>query len=71
MSTPHKCPVCDGSGQVPSQFTTSTQANCSACNGSGIVWDTPEPSVRLAPSDPLNQLLDGLIDVFSQDIHAA
>lgn len=45
--TPHKCPVCNGSGLVPSRFysqspywgsTTITSNNCRSCNGSGILW---------------------------------
>ena len=45
---PHVCPVCNGTGEVPSGFynqtsgtwTTSdnTTEQCRTCNGSGIVW---------------------------------
>lgn len=41
---PHRCPVCDGIGFVPSGFyspcgTTSFSAEqCKTCNGSGVVW---------------------------------
>jgi len=44
---PHKCPVCNGRGCVPSGFYTynnyhSTTAllteMCRTCNGKGIVW---------------------------------
>lgn len=56
MSTPHKCPVCDGSGQVPSQGSTATHVNCGACNGAGIVWDHSAPAkivIRIAPHETM------------------
>ena len=42
--TPHKCPVCDGSGTIWNYNNDSTAcgctATCHACNGAGIVWET-------------------------------
>ena len=52
--TPHKCPVCEGRGNVPSGFydsptmiheypptsTVSTTETCKSCNGQGILWDS-------------------------------
>lgn len=49
--TPHKCPVCEGRGMVPSTFYQSTAADgtgatsslgtetCRTCGGTGIVWE--------------------------------
>ena len=36
MAKPHKCPVCDGEGQV----IPSPPKTCHACGGTGIVWET-------------------------------
>ena len=47
--TPHKCPVCDGSGKVtrppwvagdqPIWTSSGTETyDCNACHGTGIVW---------------------------------
>lgn len=49
MRTPHKCPVCDGSGKVSrppwvagDQLTwdasTAEPYECQACNATGVVW---------------------------------
>ena len=49
--TPHKCPVCDGTGLVSkppyvagdqNEWVTSSTGPyaCHACGGSGIVWST-------------------------------
>ena len=42
---PHTCPVCGGTGTVPSNFynhsqtgTTCNPEPCRSCNGTGIVW---------------------------------
>jgi len=44
---PHKCPVCEGSGIVPSGFylktgdswtSNTTSEKCRACDGKGIIW---------------------------------
>jgi len=53
MSTPHRCPVCGGSGKVGAvdcfgQHVATTAGlltnPCHACNGTGIVWEpTMEP----------------------------
>jgi len=49
MSTPHRCPICNGNGLVPNGFynqtsgmwcTTDTAPECcKSCNGKGIVWE--------------------------------
>jgi len=54
MSTPHKCPVCQGRGTVLSSFygpesTAFNEVACRSCQGTGIVWskdlaqDKPDP----------------------------
>ena len=47
MPIPHRCPVCGGKGQVPSDFyspftysTTLPFQQCRACCGSGILWES-------------------------------
>lgn len=42
--TPHKCPVCNGAGQVwpINDFKTTSipgPTPCRACGGTGIVWE--------------------------------
>ncbi len=62
MDTPHKCPVCNGTGLVsippdlPGDQLTYTSASirsyeCKACTGSGIVWElvTEEPFIASNP----------------------
>lgn len=51
IPTPHRCPVCDGRGNVPYGFYSgqpvgSTTAAplpepCRSCAGSGLVWRQP------------------------------
>lgn len=39
--TPHRCPVCGGTGLVSKSHWESTSIvprTCNACGGSGIVW---------------------------------
>lgn len=45
MNTPHKCPICNGTGSVPAGFyslgtnpTTSITEQCRLCTGIGVVW---------------------------------
>jgi hypothetical protein len=54
--TPHKCPVCDGTGRVPRppfytggyDFGTGIgQFFCNACQGSGIVWKKDAEDQRM------------------------
>ena len=56
MSTPHKCPVCQGSGSVyagQGVGTTIMTESCNACGGSGIIWeprlDSPPYIVKCPP----------------------
>ena len=55
---PHKCPVCDGAGHIwrpPSVpgdqdvWTSNDIASypCSACNGTGIVWEKADCEISL------------------------
>ena len=42
--TPHKCPVCDGTGAVLSVqqgavTATPLKRTCFACKGKGVVWE--------------------------------
>lgn len=40
MSRPYKCPVCEGSGEVPNYDPTiEAKQECHACDGQGIVWE--------------------------------
>ena len=38
MAIPYPCPICSGTGVVDGKV-------CHACNGKGIVWESPEPCV--------------------------
>jgi len=42
MSKPHKCPVCEGGGQMQTLLNSTNHQDCHACKGTGIVWE-PEP----------------------------
>ncbi|MHC4402940.1 MAG: hypothetical protein ACYTG0_25040 [Planctomycetota bacterium] len=43
MSRPYVCPLCGGSGELPTDQTCPTK-RCHACAGKGIVWSPdPEP----------------------------
>lgn len=39
--TPHRCPVCEGSGRYTTPLGTETAATktCHACGGTGVVWE--------------------------------
>ncbi len=43
---PHKCPVCNGLGQVQGSFYGNMgtggamQVPCRSCNGTGVIWET-------------------------------
>ena len=45
MSTPHKCPVCEGSGLEDKRgdFSKAIRDNCPACKGTCVVWSSDEP----------------------------
>lgn len=58
--TPHKCPVCDGTGkaskspQIAGDIDTWSSSNmspcgCHACTGTGIIW---EPETFYLPEIP-------------------
>jgi len=41
MLIPHKCPVCEGTGQTPGTLgpgTLTGPITCHACGGAGIIW---------------------------------
>lgn len=42
MAKPHKCPVCDGEGQV----IPAPPKTCPACDGTGIVWESRRIKAR-------------------------
>ena len=49
--TPHRCPICGGTGQVQAGFynqfggqwstTSIAPETCRTCHGTGIVWEAP------------------------------
>lgn len=52
--TPHRCPVCDGQGNVPKGFYQSEAgliyvdadtALCKSCWGAGVVWEPQDINV--------------------------
>ena len=49
--TPHRCPVCNGSGLVLAGFysppATSSLSDpmCRSCNGSGVLWEMNPVSI--------------------------
>lgn len=49
--TPHKCPVCEGTGMVW-QYGTTAQRPCHVCNGTCILWapDSPPADIFLGPN---------------------
>lgn len=59
MMIPHKCPVCDGTGEVSRSpwvagyvyGRSSSDCDCHACNGTGIVWekDSRQTNVNIYP----------------------
>ena len=59
MSEPHRCPVCYGTGSLPSPYPMTTagmiQVTCHACNGKGIVWEQSHPikHILVAKENPL------------------
>lgn len=63
MAIPHRCPICKGSGKVRYPILdrpepscgTSDEETCPACDGTRIVWETPEVVVEA---------------VFQKDVHA-
>jgi hypothetical protein len=60
-STPHKCPVCGGTGNVPSGFYhgggfmfNAPTETCRSCTGQGVivVWESAkgfDPHIKLGP----------------------
>lgn len=56
MATPHKCPVCGGTGWVW-QAWSATEVLCRSCNGTGIVWER-ETKYVIQP-------------IFRYDVHAS
>ncbi len=59
MAIPHKCEICGGSGQIPTDGSvTNTHNICQGCGGSGIVW---EYAIEISPAGgavtvPLNEM---------------
>lgn len=64
MATPHKCPVCLGTANVPANFYLNTVSNypasvintspetCRTCSGKGIVWGNSGSTLH--QHNPLN-----------------
>src|SRR5208282_6077669 len=58
LSTPHKCPVCNGRGKVPAGFygdqgTDVSEPPCRSCHGSGLVWSNDCPMLPIYPAPPM------------------
>lgn len=66
MNTPHRCPICDGVGELPKKRAKSIAFQvignpkrfvCHGCHGTGIVWDfTPEPLPQTFTFPPVQTL---------------
>ena len=63
MSTPHKCPVCEGRGHVPAGFYARATAmhntapeTCKACDGAGVIWP---PKHYASAANPLKDAIGG------------
>jgi len=65
--TPHKCPVCDGTGlvsrppwvagdQLEWSDTSTSPHPCRACGGSGVLWE-PSPPPVIQIGDPVPSTL--------------
>jgi DnaJ-class molecular chaperone len=50
VSEPHKCPVCEGTGKKVDERIRE-QVPCSACKGTGVVWEPQEAAA--GGGDPL------------------
>lgn len=69
MRVPHRCPVCDGKGRVPSGFYAPEgtvrldeprMEVCRSCFGSGIVWVVePKCDCGMCERDPLDGIGGG------------
>lgn len=67
MTTPHKCPVCEGRGLMPYEDDTLRYRRCHACS-KGIVWESEQlpptlsytvrttPGGQMKPMYPQDQL---------------
>lgn len=56
MSTPHKCPVCEGRGFHSNDDLRPVDEpalKCHACNGKGVVWSPDVPWVPYEPMIPM------------------
>jgi DnaJ-class molecular chaperone len=61
-NTPHKCPVCSGTGNVLSGFylgggavfNASTET-CRSCSGTGIVWESNPNAIFDPPQETQEQ----------------
>jgi len=60
MSTPHRCPVCQGVGQLPNGFyntcsmgstTDASSENCRTCGGQGFIWNMSSSPINMYNSD--------------------
>jgi len=57
MSTPHKCPVCEGRGTVPHNFYSGAIASssiapetCRSCKGEGVLWSNDIIKYEIQPA---------------------
>lgn len=51
MNQPHRCPICQGNGELPTN-TTVAHKPCHACNGRGIVWEPEQHYTVVQPVYP-------------------
>lgn len=60
MAIPHRCPICEGRGEVGKRLAQvgsvlvsekPQRFRCHGCHGAGIIWDY---SVNVEPQQPIN-----------------
>ncbi len=62
MSSPHKCPICEGKGEVTRKLAQVGSVvvcqkpllfRCHGCQGQGLLWD-PAPLITLPTVQPID-----------------
>lgn len=66
MNQPHKCPICEGKGEITKKLAQVGSVvvckkpllfRCHGCQGAGLIWDqqiliTPQPFQPFTPNGP-------------------